>query len=266
MIRTSTHRQRISLNNHQSRTGKSHPHEVVDAETGDPVDQEDRVKGYKIEGDRYLLLEGRRARQRRRSRARTPSTSRSSCRSRKSTAFNLDESFYLCRRTTWRKKPSPSSARRWPRKTCRLGRASLSTGASGCCWLQPRGKGLLAIALRYVNEYADEKEYFRRRSRHQGATRSAQARDAYPRHQEGTFQTGEIRDRYENALNDLIKAKQAGKAAPTVAEQTEQRHQIDGCVARSAKAERTAPPSKRKRPRMAEGSATPQGQEGEIAR
>src|SRR3978361_1964065 len=38
-------------------TGNRIRNEVVDTETGDPVPQEDRVKGFKIEGDRYVLIE-----------------------------------------------------------------------------------------------------------------------------------------------------------------------------------------------------------------
>src|SRR5438309_2120257 len=49
--------QRIRFNIINRKTGNRIRNEVVDAESGDPVEQEDRVKGYKVEGDRYILLD-----------------------------------------------------------------------------------------------------------------------------------------------------------------------------------------------------------------
>src|SRR5476649_633053 len=49
--------QRVRFNIINRNTGNRIRNEVVDAETGDPVEQDDRVKGYKLDGDQYLLLE-----------------------------------------------------------------------------------------------------------------------------------------------------------------------------------------------------------------
>ena len=49
--------QRVRFNIINRKTGNRIRNEVVDAETSDPVEQEDRVKGFKIENDRYLLIE-----------------------------------------------------------------------------------------------------------------------------------------------------------------------------------------------------------------
>ncbi len=52
-----TTNQRVSFNIINKNTGNRVRYEVVDAETGDPVEKEDRVKGYKMEGNEYLLLD-----------------------------------------------------------------------------------------------------------------------------------------------------------------------------------------------------------------
>ena len=49
--------QRVRFNIINRKTGNRIHNEVVDAETGDVVEQEDRVKGYKVEGDRYILVD-----------------------------------------------------------------------------------------------------------------------------------------------------------------------------------------------------------------
>jgi len=49
--------QRVRFNIINKKTGNRIRNEVVDSETGDPVDQDDRVKGYKLEGNDYLLLD-----------------------------------------------------------------------------------------------------------------------------------------------------------------------------------------------------------------
>src|SRR5271169_3383590 len=49
--------QRIRFNIINKKTGNRIRNEVVDAETGDPVDQDDRVKGYEYEKGQYILLD-----------------------------------------------------------------------------------------------------------------------------------------------------------------------------------------------------------------
>ena len=49
--------QRVRFNIINRKTGHRVHNQVVDAETGDPVPDEDRVKGYKVEDDSYVLVE-----------------------------------------------------------------------------------------------------------------------------------------------------------------------------------------------------------------
>ena len=58
LFSATTTSQRIRFNIINRETGNRVHNEVVDAETGDPVvPEEDRVKGYKVEKDEYVLLE-----------------------------------------------------------------------------------------------------------------------------------------------------------------------------------------------------------------
>ncbi len=49
--------QRVRFNIINRKTGHRVQNQVVDAETGDPVPEEDRVKGFRIEDGRYVLVE-----------------------------------------------------------------------------------------------------------------------------------------------------------------------------------------------------------------
>jgi DNA end-binding protein Ku len=48
---------RVRFNIINRKTGHRVHNQIVDAESGKPVDEEDRVKGYKSENGRYILLE-----------------------------------------------------------------------------------------------------------------------------------------------------------------------------------------------------------------
>ena len=52
-----TTRDRVRFNIINRETGNRVRYDVVDADTGAEVPQEDRVKGYKVDGDSYVLLE-----------------------------------------------------------------------------------------------------------------------------------------------------------------------------------------------------------------
>jgi DNA end-binding protein Ku len=84
--------------------------------------------------------------------------------------------------------------------------------------LAPRGKGLMATALRYKTEVRDEKDYF---SDIPNVKVPKDMLDLAVHILEGKkahFKPEEFEDRYEDALTKLIKAKQAGKPLPKAPE------------------------------------------------
>ncbi len=238
--------QRIRFNIINKKTGNRIRNEVVDTETGDPVDQEDRVKGYKLEGDRYLLLDD----------DELDNVALESTHTIDIEEFvpvseidriYLDESFYIVPQDDVAQEAF-AVIREAMAKEELVGLARVVVyRRERLLLLQPRGKGLMGTALRYVNEVRDEKDYFDEVPNIKVPADMLKLATHILDTKKGHFKPEKFEDRYENALNDLIKAKQAGKAAPTVAE-PKQSNVINlmDALRRSAKAERSAPASKRK--------------------
>lgn len=238
--------QRIRFNIINKKTGNRIRNEVVDTETGDPVDQEDRVKGFKLEGDRYLLLDD----------DELDNVALESTHTIDIEEFvpvseidriYLDESFYLVPQDDVAQEAF-AVIREAMAKEDLVGLARVVVyRRERLLLLQPRGKGLMGTALRYVNEVRDEKDYFDEIPDIKVPADMLKLATHILDTKKGHFKPEKFEDRYENALNDLIKAKQAGKAAPTVAE-PKQSNVINlmDALRRSAKADRSAPASKRK--------------------
>jgi DNA end-binding protein Ku len=238
--------QRIRFNIINKKTGNRIRNEVVDTETGDPVEQEDRVKGYKIEGDRYLLIDDEEL-----DNVALESTHTIDIEEfvpvSEIDRIYLDESFYLVPQDEVAQEAF-AVIREAMAKEELVGLARVVVyRRERLLLLQPRGKGLMGTALRYVNEVRDEKDYFDDIPNIKVPADMLKLATHILDTKKGHFKPEKFEDRYENALNDLIKAKQAGKAAPTVAE-PKQSNVINlmDALRRSAKAERTAPAAKRK--------------------
>ena len=85
--------------------------------------------------------------------------------------------------------------------------------------LAPRGKGLVATALRYTSEIRNETNYFEEiiesiKVPADMLKLAAQIIES----KKGHFDPSKFEDRYENALMAFIKAKRAGKAPPALSE------------------------------------------------
>ena len=107
MYSATTTSQRIRFNIINKKTGNRIRNEVVDAETGDPVDTEDRIKGYKIEGDRYVLLEDEELDNVALASTHTIEIEEFVPMSRGRPHLSRRVVLSSCRRTTWRRRPSP---------------------------------------------------------------------------------------------------------------------------------------------------------------
>jgi DNA end-binding protein Ku len=209
--------ERVRFNIINRKTGNRIQNEVVDAETGDPVDKEDRVKGYKLEGDEYLLLEDDEL-----DNVALESTHTIDIEEFVPVAevdrIYLDESFYIVPqddiaqeafaviRDAMEKEQLAGLARVVVYRRERL------------LLLRPRGKGLLATALRYTNEVRDEKEYFDGIDNIKVPPDMLKLATHILETKKGHFNPAKFADRYEDALKDLIKAKRSGKAPPVIAE------------------------------------------------
>src|SRR5437660_9151574 len=80
--------------------------------------------------------------------------------------------------------------------------------------LRPRGKGILATALRYTNEVRNERAYFDDIPATKVTNDMLQLAEHILGQKRGHFDPDKFEDRYEDALTALIKAKRAGKEPP----------------------------------------------------
>ena len=236
--------QRIRFNIINRKTGNRIHNEVVDAETGEPVDQEDRAKGYKLDNDRYLLLEDEDL-----DNVALESTHTIDIEEFVPTAevdrIYLDESFYIVPQDEVAQEAF-AVIREAMEKEDLAGLARVVVyRRERLLLLRPRGKGLLATALRYVNEVRDEKDYFDDIEDIKVPADMLKLATHILDTKKGHFKPEKFEDRYENALIELIKAKRAGKEPPTLAEPKPSNViNLMDALRRSAKAERRRPASR----------------------
>jgi DNA end-binding protein Ku len=209
--------QRVRFNIINRKTGNRIHNEVVDAETGDPVDQEDRVKGFQYEKGQYVLVEDEELDNVALDSTHTIDIEEFVPMSEVDRIY-LDESYYIVPqddvaqeafaviRDAMEKEELAGLARVVVYRRERL------------LLLRPRGKGLLATSLRYKNEVREEKGYFDEIENIKVPADMLKLAVHILDSKKGHFKPEKFEDRYEDALIALIKAKQAGKKPPTLAE------------------------------------------------
>jgi DNA end-binding protein Ku len=77
--------------------------------------------------------------------------------------------------------------------------------------LEPRGKGMLGITLRYPYEVRDEKDYFDDIPAEKVTKDMLELAAHIVKTKQGHFKPDKFDDRYEGALKDLLRKKAAGK-------------------------------------------------------
>jgi DNA end-binding protein Ku len=215
-VATSTS-ERVRFNIINRRTGNRIRNEVVDAETGEPVEKEDRVKGYKLDGNDYLLFDEDEL-----DNVALESTHTIDIKEfvpvSEIDRIYLDESYYIVPQDDVAQEAF-AVVREAMRKENLAGLARVVIyRREHLLLLQPRGKGLLATTLRYKNEVRDADSYFDDIPNVKVAPDMLKLAVHILDSKKGHFEPGKFEDRYESALQDLIKAKKAGKPAPAIAE------------------------------------------------
>ncbi len=193
-------------------TGHRIHNEIVDAETGEPVAEEDRVKGYK-EGSRYILLEEEEL-----DRVALESTHTIDIDS----FVDRDEVDPLYFDSTYFVAPTDEVGaeafaviREAMRKKNVVGLARVVLyRRERIVMLAPRDEGLVATTLHYASEVRDADVYFDDipdvKISADMMDLAAHILERKHRH----FQPEKFEDRYEQALQKLIRAKRAGKELP----------------------------------------------------
>ncbi len=207
---------RTRLNIINRETGNRIRNQAIDSETGDVVENEDKVKGYEDRG-KYVLLEEDELDDVALESTHTIDVDQFVPREAVDEIY-LDKSFYIV--------PNEEVAyeafaviREAMRKKGWVGLGRVVTHRrERLLMLQSRGKGILATALRYKNEVRDEADYFDDIANVKVPADMVKLAEHILEQKKGHFDPGKFEDRYEDALQALIKAKRTGKeppAAPT---------------------------------------------------
>jgi DNA end-binding protein Ku len=209
--------QRVRFNIINRATGNRVHNQVVDAETEEPVEQEDRVKGYQIKKGGYVLVEDEELDDVALDSTHTIDIESFVPRSEVDEIY-LDESYYIA--------PNDKVAyeafaviRDAMKKEDLVGLARVVLyRRERILMLHPRGDGLMASALRYHSEVRDEKDYFSDIPSVKVPPDMLELAVHILKSKKSHFDPDKFEDRYEDALSKLIKAKQAGKPAPKAAD------------------------------------------------
>jgi len=208
---TTSERVRFNIINRE--TGNRVRYDVLDAETGEEVPKEDRVKGYKVGRDDYVLLEEEELDQVALESTHTIDIENFVARDEVDEIY-LDETYYLV--------PTDEVG---TEAFAVIREAMEAEGLVGLArvvlyrrerllMLEPRGEGIAGTLLRYRNEVRDQHDYFDdipdvkvpkdmlTLAKHILETKKAK------------FDPSKFEDRYETALKKLIAAKKAGKEPP----------------------------------------------------
>ena len=240
---TTSQRVRFHIINRE--TGNRIRNDVVDSETGEPVDPEDRVKGYEFEKGQYLLLEDDELDNVALESTHTIDIEQFMPMSEVDRIF-LDESFYLVPQDDVAQEAF-AVIREAMRKEELAGLARVVIyRRERLLLLRPRGKGLMATALRYKNEVRDEENYFDDIPDTKVPADMLKLATHILETKKGHFDPSKFEDRYENALIELIKAKRAGKEPPHAPDSRPSNViNLMDALRRSARAERRKPASPR---------------------
>lgn len=238
--------QRIRFNIINRKTGNRIRNDVVDAETGEPVEPEDRVKGYEVDKGQYVLVDDEELDNVALESTHTIDVAEFVPMVEVDRIF-LDESFYIVPQDDVAQEAF-AVIREAMRKEDLAGLARVVIyRREHLLLLRPRGKGLMATTLRYTNEVRDEKDYFDEIESIKVPPDMLKLATHILETKKGHFEPKKFEDRYENALKDLIKAKRAGNAPPALAEPRPSNVvNLMDALRRSAKADRRLPASARK--------------------
>jgi DNA end-binding protein Ku len=255
LVQATSSRDRTRFNIINRETGNRVRYRQIDAETGEDVPEEDRIKGFKVADGSYVLLEPEELDE-----VALESTHTIDIGSfvprKEIDEIYLDTPYYLF--------PDDKVGveafaviRDAMRATGLVGLARVVLhNHEHVLMLEPLDKGIKATALRYQDEIRDGKEYFSDIETVKVPKDMLELAEHILKTKRGHFDPSKFSDRYEDALKALIKAKQAGKPAPAVPERPSNVINLMDALRRSVRSERSGgeAPAQRGKQRAARSS------------
>jgi len=219
LYNASSSSERVSFNTLNRKTGNRLKQNLVDSVTGEPVDTAERVKGYQFSKGQFVMVEDTDLEALKIESTKTIDLETFVPQSEIDEIY-LDSPYYLA--------PDDKVAEEafavirdamTKKKMAGIGRVVLSR-RERMLMLHPRGKGMLATTLRYPYEVRQDAEYF---SDIHDVKLSAEMLDIAQEiiaRKSGHFEPDKFTDRYEEALVEMLRAKQSGQVftSPQAAE------------------------------------------------
>ncbi len=201
--------EKISFNQINRKTGHRIRYMKVDADTGDEVESEDIVKGYKIDTDTYITVEPEELEKVEIESSRTIEIDEFVDRA------DIDQRYVVRPYYLVPDGKIGHDAYAVIRETIRsMGKVAIGrlvlTSREHIIALEPMKKGLMGLLLRYPYEVRNEDEYFDDIQDVKVTKEMLDLAKHIVEQKSGEFDPEKFEDRYEAALTDLINAKRAG--------------------------------------------------------
>jgi len=208
---------RVSFNTINRNTGNRVKRQFVDAETGDVVENEDQVKGYPVGANSFVLVEDDELDKIQIESNHTVEIEKFVPRSEIDPRY-LEAPYYLApsERVAEEAFSIIRDAMR-DKNMVGLGRVVMAR-RERVVLLEPLEKGLIATILRYAAEVRSEQSYFEDIPDLKLPEEMKDLAEVIIERKSGHFDAAEFNDRYEDAVVELVRAKQAG-LPPKAAEQ-----------------------------------------------
>ncbi|RBP11205.1 DNA end-binding protein Ku [Roseiarcus fermentans] len=203
---------RVAFNTLNRKTGNKVKRQFVDAVTGDVVENDDQAKGYPVAADTWVLVEDDELDKIQIESNHTVEIEKFVPRAEIDPRY-LDAPYYIApgERVAEEAFSIIRDAMR-DEKVVGLGRVVMAR-RERVILLEPLGKGLLGTVLRYASEVRSEDTYFEDIPELKLPEEMKDLAHVIIERKAGHFDPAEFNDRYEDAVVELIRSKQAGLPA-----------------------------------------------------
>ncbi len=202
--------ERISFHWLNRKTGNRLRQQMVDSDTSEPVESEDRVRGYQLAKNDYLNIEEEDLEAVEIESSHTIDIESFIPRSEIDPVY-LESSHYLAPNDKVAEEAFAVIREAMAAEgVAGIGRAVISR-RERLLVMEPRHEGILATVLHYSNEVRDDNAYFESIPDIQIPAEMLDLAKHIIRGKMGHFDISKFEDRYENALIEMIRAKQAGR-------------------------------------------------------
>jgi len=213
LTNATTNAEKVSFRVINRKTGNTVKRQYVDAATGKPVDSDDEVKGYEIGGDEYLLIEEKDIESVQIESSHTLALD-SFVKREEIEKIYLDSPYYLAPADKVSEEPfAVIRDALTKKKMAGLARIVLYRRERPVL-IEPLGKGMLVTTLRYDKTVVQPGAVFDDIKAVKIDPEMIDLATHIIDKKTTTFDPSKFEDKYETALLDLIKARQAGKKAP----------------------------------------------------